>query len=64
MGQMIPRAPASSSFMMIPGSSHGTRTMGVASLADATMRKGIESAAKEIAAEIALQINERIKPKP
>ena len=29
IGQMMPRAPASSAFMMSPGAFHGTRTMGV-----------------------------------
>ena len=29
MGQMIPYAPASSAFMMMPGSFHGTRTISV-----------------------------------
>ena len=33
MGQRMPQAPASSSFMMMPGSSHGGRATTVASLA-------------------------------
>ena len=32
IGQMMPMAPASKSFMMMPGSIHGTRAIGVTSL--------------------------------